>query len=71
MSRMPENQFLRVHRSYAVFVHFIDEITRDQVLIGNAQVDIPVSRQYYNELKKQITTLYLESKVEKKSKQNG
>ncbi len=47
-ARLPQNDFLRVHRSFVVAVGAIDSFTNEYVEIGKKQ--IPVSRSYKNEV---------------------
>jgi len=47
-ARLPQNDFLRVHRSFVVAVGAIDSFTSEYVEIGKKQ--IPVSRSYKNEV---------------------
>jgi two-component system, LytTR family, response regulator len=45
---LPENKFVRVHRSFVVAINKMDKVERHQVTIGNKK--IPVSEAYYPEL---------------------
>lgn len=42
LEKLPEDQFIRVHRSYAVNIRKIDSVSRSSLKIGN--VTIPISR---------------------------
>lgn len=44
--------FIRCHQSYLVQMHYVDEFGRSGILIQNMR--IPVSRRYYDEVKKQF-----------------
>lgn len=57
MDLLPENKFLRVHRSFAVAAEHVDVIERDSVRFRDLTGEIPVSRQYYVALSKQVTIL--------------
>jgi len=45
---LPQQKFVRVHRSYLVAVNKINKVERHQVTIGNAKV--PVSEAYISQL---------------------
>jgi two-component system, LytTR family, response regulator len=45
---LPENKFVRVHRSFIVAINKMEKVERHQVTIGNKK--IPVSEAYYPEL---------------------
>jgi len=45
---LPADEFIKIHRSYAVSIKLIDEIGRDLVKIEDQEV--PLSRQYYKSL---------------------
>ncbi|AWO02080.1 hypothetical protein DLD77_10420 [Chitinophaga alhagiae] len=55
VSLLPENMFVKIHRSFAVAVHHLQEIERDCVKIGG--VSLPVSRKFYPELIKQLNII--------------
>jgi DNA-binding LytR/AlgR family response regulator len=57
MDLLPENKFLRVHRSFAAAAEHIDVIARDSVRFTTIPVEIPVSRMYYAALPKQVIIL--------------
>jgi len=57
LSKLPANQFLRVSRTYAVSIDHIDEITKDSIVLINVKDHIPVSKEYYPEIIKQINIL--------------
>jgi DNA-binding LytR/AlgR family response regulator len=67
LSRLPGNDFLRVHRSFAVSIDYIDEIAKGVIALKDFQDGIPVSRQHYPEILKQIIILDAESPKKKKS----
>jgi DNA-binding LytR/AlgR family response regulator len=57
LSRLPKNQFLRVHRSFAVSVDHIELIAKSVIVVKNFKDGIPVSRQHYPGLIQQIVIL--------------
>jgi DNA-binding LytR/AlgR family response regulator len=67
LSRLPEKQFLRVHRSWAVSINYIGKIERDSLFLKDLETEIPVSRQYYREIVKQIFILDTEIPNKKES----
>ncbi|WP_116106618.1 LytR/AlgR family response regulator transcription factor [Lewinella sp. IMCC34191] len=52
METLPAGQFVRVHHSYIVALKWIEEVSRDEVTIGD--VTVPVSDTYRRELKEII-----------------
>jgi hypothetical protein len=57
MVLLPENKFIRVHRSFAAAAEHIDVIERDSVRFVSIKAEIPVSRKYYVGLANQIIIL--------------
>jgi DNA-binding LytR/AlgR family response regulator len=57
LSRLPANKFLRVTRTYAVGIEHIDSISKELLKIKGVKNEVPVSKQYYREIIKQITIL--------------
>jgi DNA-binding LytR/AlgR family response regulator len=57
MMLLPEDKFIRVHRSFAAAAEHIDVIERDSVRFVSIRAEIPVSRKYYVELSKQVIIL--------------
>jgi DNA-binding LytR/AlgR family response regulator len=58
MELLPKNKFLRVHRSFAVSVDHISDVGRESVFFtAFPDLEIPVSRQYYVQLTKQVVIL--------------
>ncbi len=51
-SKLPENQFLRVHRSYIVNIRSINSIQRSKVIIDN--IRIPIGDSYKTDFLKKI-----------------
>lgn len=68
MNRLPEKQFIRVHRSWVVSVNFIGTIEKERLFLIDYETEIPVSRQIYPEIIKQITILDTEIPNKKESK---
>jgi two-component system, LytTR family, response regulator len=54
LSQLPEKQFLRVHRSWVVSVNYIGIIGKETLFLKDLETEIPVSRQFYREIVKQI-----------------
>lgn len=55
LNKLPEDMFIKVHRSYAVSVYVMDRIEKYNLVVGKKS--IPIGRnQYYNVLK-QLTIL--------------
>lgn len=54
---LPENKFLRVHRSFAVAADHIDVVARDTVHLATLPVQVPVGRLYYGTFTKQLIIL--------------
>jgi DNA-binding LytR/AlgR family response regulator len=67
LSRLPEKQFLRVHRHWVVSVNYIGKIERQGLFLIDLETEIPVSRQFYPEIIKQIFILDTEGPNKKKS----
>lgn len=57
MELLPENKFLRVHRSFAAAAEHIDVIERDSVRFVSIRAEIPVSRKWYAALANQVIIL--------------
>jgi len=66
-SRLPAKKFLRVHRCYIVSVNFIVKISKETLLLFDQETEIPISKQHYPEIIKQIVILDA-VKSEKKNK---
>jgi DNA-binding LytR/AlgR family response regulator len=54
---LPEDKFIRVHRSFAAAAEYIDVIERDSVRFINIRAEISVSRKYYAALAEQVVIL--------------
>lgn len=48
MSQLPEGLFVRVHRSFAVSVHYLEQVGKDLVVVGGEP--LPLSRKFFPEL---------------------
>ncbi len=53
-AKLPQNNFLRIHRSYIVSLSGIDSFTHDTVLIQKHE--LPISRSYKESVLKSLTT---------------
>jgi hypothetical protein len=51
-SRLPSQQFIRVHRSFVISINHIDEISRSEISIGNTK--IPIGKNFRESLQKLI-----------------
>lgn len=45
LKKLPSDMFIKIHRSFAASVFYIDTVNRDHLLIGKEP--IPIGRQYY------------------------
>jgi DNA-binding LytR/AlgR family response regulator len=54
---LPENRFVRVHRSFIVALQKIDSIQRNRIVIGKTFV--PVGENYKNTFKDTISSINL------------
>lgn len=52
---LSSERFVRIHRSFAVSIDHVVEITKDSVLMYDAE--LPVARKYYPELLKRIKVI--------------
>ncbi|OQP52826.1 hypothetical protein A4H97_24310 [Niastella yeongjuensis] len=57
MRVLPEDKFLRVHRSYAVATDHIEAVKRDAIRLATIDAEVPVSRMYYTAITKQFIIL--------------
>jgi DNA-binding LytR/AlgR family response regulator len=57
MNLLPKNTFLRIHRSFAIAGQYAVIIKRDTALLSAIKKELPVSKQYYSSLLKQIVVL--------------
>ena len=58
LNLLPENKFLRIHRSYAVSVDYIDKMGRESVTFESIpDFELPVSKKYYAEFVEQVVIL--------------
>lgn len=46
LTKLPANEFQRVHKSYIVAVHKIEKIERNQLLIGGVKIPVSVTLRY-------------------------
>ena len=58
MKLLPKNKFIRISRSAAVAVRFIDRVTRESVFTRTIpEEELPITKQYYPDFIKQIVIL--------------
>ena len=55
LKKLPPDIFVKIHRSCAVSIYFIDNIAKDHLIIG--QESIPIGRQYYRSFIKQLNVI--------------
>ncbi|MFV0564552.1 MAG: LytR/AlgR family response regulator transcription factor [Flavobacteriaceae bacterium] len=55
LDKLPEAQFIRVHRSYAVNVNFIKTLQKTKLIVNNIQ--IPIGETYKEDVLKQLGVL--------------
>jgi len=55
LKRLPPEIFIKIHRSHAVSIFFIDKIARDHLTIGREP--IPVAKQYYRSVIEQLNII--------------
>lgn len=58
LNLLPENKFLRIHRSFAVSVDHIDLLGRDSVSFDSIpDLELPVSKKYYAQFIEKVVIL--------------
>lgn len=58
MKMLPKNSFIRISRSAAVAIQYIDRVTRESVFTRTEpEEELPISKQYYPAFIKQIVIL--------------
>ncbi|HMH33417.1 MAG TPA: LytTR family DNA-binding domain-containing protein [Puia sp.] len=55
LKKLPSDIFIKIHRSLAVSVFFINDIARDHLIIG--EKSIPIGRQYYSSAIRQLNII--------------
>lgn len=55
LKKLPPEIFIKIHRSCAASIYFIDKIDRDHLEIGGAP--LPIGRQYYRSVIKQLNII--------------
>ena len=55
LEMLPEDEFVKTHRSYAVSINFIEHISREYVRISGQ--DVPLSRRYYKPLLEKLAII--------------
>lgn len=48
LKKLPPDIFIKIHRSFAASVYYIDSIEKDHLQVGNES--IPIAKQYYKSL---------------------
>ena len=48
LKKLPQDRFIKVHRSFAANIYFIDSIDKDHIVVNDRAM--PVGRQYYKGL---------------------
>jgi len=59
LKQLPQDEFVKVHRFFAVSVNYIDEIGADVLTLTGIKDAVPVSKKCYAELIRQINILGL------------
>lgn len=55
LKKLPPDMFIKIHRSYAASIFFIDNVARDHLTVGGEA--IPIARQYYKPVMKQLNVI--------------
>lgn len=55
LKKLPPDMFIKIHRSYAVSIHFIDNIARDHLIVAGEA--IPIARQYYKPVMEKLNII--------------
>jgi DNA-binding LytR/AlgR family response regulator len=55
LKKLPPGMFIKIHRSLAASIYFIDDIARDHLIIGGEP--IPIGRQYYKTAIQQLNII--------------
>ncbi len=55
LNELPEGCFVRVHRSFAVSLDYLEQVDKDLVVVGGEA--LPLSRQFYAELVKKLNII--------------
>ena len=55
LKKLPPDMFIKIHRSYAASVFFIDNVSRDHLTVGDEP--IPIARQYYKTVIEQLNVI--------------
>jgi DNA-binding LytR/AlgR family response regulator len=55
LNKLPAEVFIKIHRSTAVSIYFIDNVARDHLTVG--KMSIPIARQYYKRVIEQLNVI--------------
>lgn len=55
LKKLPPDMFIKIHRSFAASIYFIDNIARDHLTVD--EEPIPIGKQYYKEVMKQLNII--------------
>ena len=55
LATLPKDEFVKTHRSFAVSINFIEQISRENVRISGQ--DVPLSRRYYKPLVEKLSII--------------
>ena len=57
MEMLPEDRFMRVHKSYIVPLHKVSNYTRRQLTLYHRAVEIPIGRVYADEFINRVSEM--------------
>src|SRR5687767_7056966 len=55
LKKLPSDQFIKIHRSFVVSLHYIDRINTDHLVVGNE--GLPIGKQYYKSLIERLNVI--------------
>jgi len=55
LKKLPDDIFIKTHRSFAVSVLYIDSIYKDHLVVGDEPV--PIARQYYKSVRNKLNII--------------
>ena len=55
LSKLPPEIFIKIHRSLAASIYFIEAIDKNQLIVGGEP--IPISKQYYGSILEQLNII--------------
>ena len=69
LKKLPKDQFVQIHRSYAVPLGLITEIASDVLVLSSTlSITLPVSKQHYPELLKKLEIFGMDKPVKRKTR---